>query len=74
MVFTLFALDDFFYYSSFAYLISFCRRHEISLRNLNHIAIEGNLLETSQKEIAFCNVLKTSQIHLKKDVSIVTSL
>ena len=53
MVFTLFALDDFFYYSSFAYLISFFRRHEISLRNLNQITIEAELLETSQKEMAF---------------------
>ena len=53
MVFTLFALDDFIDYSSFAYLISSFRRHEVSLRNLNQIAIEGDLLETSQKEIAF---------------------
>ena len=74
MVFTLFALDDFFYYSSCAYLISFFRRHEMYMRNLNQVSIEGDLLETSQKEMAFCNVLKTSQIHLKKDVSTVTSL
>ena len=33
-----------------------------------------DLLETSQKRWLFCDVFKTSQIHLKKDVFCVTSL
>ena len=33
-----------------------------------------DLLETFQKRWLFCNVFKTSQIHLKKDVFFVTSL
>ena len=33
-----------------------------------------DLSETSQKRCLFCDVFKTSQIHLKKDVFFVTSL
>ena len=33
-----------------------------------------DLLETSQKRLLFCDVFKTSQTHLKKDVFFVTSL
>ena len=53
MVFTLFTLDDFIDYSSFAYSISFFRRHEMSLRNLDQVSIGRDLLETSQKEMTF---------------------
>ena len=53
-------------------------RHEISVRDLNRISIERDIsetsLETSQKRWLFCDVFKTSQKHLKKDVFCVTSL
>ena len=48
------------------------------MRDLNQITIERDIsetsLETSQKRWLFCDVFKTSQIHLRKDVFFVTSL
>ena len=46
----------------------------MSLRCLKQISIERHLPEASQKRRLFCDVFKTSQIHLKKDVLFVTSL
>ena len=49
----------------------------MSLRDLNHISIERDISETSQKHLkkdVFCDAFKTSQKHPKKDVFSVTSL
>ena len=49
----------------------------MSLRDLNHISIETDISETSQKYLkkdVFCDAFKTSQKHPKKDVFSVTSL
>ena len=50
---------------------------DVSERSQSNLHWERHLrdpLETSQKRWLFCDALKTSQIHLKKDVFFVTSL
>ena len=47
---------------------------EMSQSNLHWERHLKNLSQTSQKRRIFCDVFKTSQIHLKKDVFFVTSL
>ena len=47
---------------------------EMSQSDLHWERHPKDLLETSQKRRLFCDVFKTSQIHLKKDVFFVTSL
>ena len=47
---------------------------ERSQSNLHWERYLRDLLETSQKRCLFCDVFKTSQKHLKKDVFCVTSL
>ena len=50
---------------------------DVSERSQSDLYLERHLrdlLETSQKRWLFCDVFKTSQIHLKKDVFFVTSL
>ena len=47
---------------------------EISQSDLHWERDLKDLLETSQKRRPFCDVFKTSQINLKKDVFFVTSL
>ena len=86
MVFTLFTLDDFIDYSSFAYLISFFRRHEKSRsgfhweRPLRNISERDDFFVTSLRRLNYISkkmsllwhLYKTSQKHLKKDVFCVT--
>ena len=49
-------------------------QHEMFLRDLNQISTERDISETSQKSCLFCDIFKTSQKHLKKDVFCVTPL
>ena len=50
---------------------------DVSERYLNQVSIESDISETSetsQKRCLFCDVFRTSQIHVKKDFFFVTSL